>query len=261
MTSARVLAVASGKGGTGKTTSALALAHAYASSGARVLVVDLDSQGSASSWLGARAAAGPSIVDVLAGDANLGELAAPSSWPGVDVVPASPALATADRALASKPLAALGLRAALARSGGPWAWVVLDCGPNLGLVTTAALAAATGVLATIEASALGLGGLADLVAAVDAVGAHVTPAPTIVGILPCRVDGRLRLARAALDQLTVRYGALVLPPVRARARVMEAAAARLPVAELDPDGAGADYAAAAAAIERRMTHGQTNARG
>lgn len=260
MTTARVLAVAAGKGGVGKSTTALALAHAYASSGARVLLVDLDPQGSASSWLGARTAAGPSIVDVLAGDANLGELAAPSSWPGVDVVAASPALASADRALAARPLAALGLRAAVGRAKGPWAWILIDCPPSLGLLTTAALAAADGVLAAVEASALGLGGLPDLLAAVEAVGAHVQPAPRVVGILPCRVDGRLRLARAALDTLAASYGALVLPPVRARAAVQVAAAMRRPVAELDPDGAGADYQAVAKVIERRM-HGKANTGG
>lgn len=256
MTTPRVLAVASGKGGTGKTTTALALAHAWAGRGARVLVLDLDPQGSATAWLGARpVAGGPSIVDVLAGDATLGELARPSSWPRVDVAPASPALASADRALSGRPMAVLGLRRAVARTGGPWAWVILDCAPSLGLLTTAALAAAGGVLATVEASALGLGGLGDLVAAVEAVGEHVTPAPALIGVLPCRVDIRLRLARAALDQLTGHYGALMLPPVRARARVQEAAAARLPVADLDPEGAGADYAAVAIEIERRMKHG------
>lgn len=162
MTPPRVLAVASGKGGTGKTTSALALAHAYAAAGARVLVVDADPQGSASAWLGVPPAAGPTLVDVLAGDAMLDAAAVPSSWPGVDVLPSAPALAGADRALSGRPLAALGLRAAVGRAGRPWAWVIVDCPPSLGLLTTAALAAATGVLAAVEASALGLGGLSDL---------------------------------------------------------------------------------------------------
>lgn len=254
MTSPRVLAVASGKGGVGKTTTALALASIYAGDGGRVLVVDLDPQGSATAWLGARAAAGPSVVDVLTGGAELEALARPSPWAGVDVVPAAPALAGADRALAARPLAVLGLRAALARAGGRWAWVVLDCPPSLGSLTTAALAAAGGVLATVEASALGLGGMGDLFAAVDGVAAHVTPSPRVVGVLPCRVDGRLRVARAALEALTSAYGPLMLPPVRARAAVQTAAAERRPVVELDPDGAGADYRTAAELIERRM-HG------
>lgn len=260
MTGPRVLAVASGKGGVGKSTTALALAYAYASAGARVLVIDADPQGSATAWLGAAAPAGPSMVDVLAGAATLDDLAAPSGWPGVDVVAAAPALASADRALAARPLAALGLRAAVGRAKGPWAWILIDCPPSLGLLTTAALAAADGVLAAVEASALGLGGLPDLLAAVEAVGAHVQPAPRVVGILPCRVDGRLRLARAALDTLAASYGALVLPPVRARAAVQVAAAMRRPVAELDPDGAGADYQAVAKVIERRM-HGKANTGG
>lgn len=262
MTTPRVLAVASGKGGTGKTTTALSLAHAYAAAGARVLVVDADPQGSASAWLAAPpAAVGLSLVDVLAGDATLDAAAVPSSWPGVDVLPSAPALAGADRALSGQPLAALGLRAAVACGGGPWAWIVVDCPPSLGLLTTAALAAADGVLAAVEASALGLGGLSDLVDAVRAVGAHVKPAPALVGILPCRVDGRLRLSRAVLDQLVATWGPLVLPPVRARAAVQLAAAARRPVVEFDPDGAGADYAAVAAIVEGRLNDGTTNAGG
>lgn len=256
MTTARVLAVASGKGGTGKTTTALALAHAYAAAGARVLVIDADPQGSATAWLGVRPpGAGPSLVDVLAGTAPLDDVARPSPWPGVDVVPASPALAGAERALSGRPMAVLGLRRAVGAARGPWAWILIDCPPSLGLLTTAALAAAGGVLATVEASALGLGGIGDLVAAVEAVGAHVTPAPVLVGVLPCRVDARLRVTRAALDQLGERFGAMVLPAVRSRTRVGEAAAARAPVVELDPDGAGADYAAVAALIERRLTDG------
>lgn len=255
MTGPHVLAVASGKGGVGKTSTALALAAIYAEAGGRVLVVDLDPQGSASAWLGVEHPGGPSLVDVLAGEAQLETLARPSPWAGVDVVPAAPAMAAADRALAGRPLAVLGLRAALARSDGRWAWVLADCPPSLGLLTTAALAASTGVLAAVEASALGLGGLGDLAAAVDAVGAAVTPAPRLVGILPCRVDARLRLARAALDQLGNVYGPLMLPPVRATVRVQQAAADRLPVTDLDPDGAGADYRTVAAELDRRMGDG------
>lgn len=82
----------------------------------------------------------------------------------------------------------------------------------------------------------------------------MTTARVLVDVLPCRVDARLRVTRAALDQLGERFGAMVLPAVRSRTRVGEAAAARAPVVELDPDGAGADYRTAAELIERRM-HG------
>lgn len=252
MTAPRVLAVASGKGGTGKTTTAVNLAAVYADAGARVLVLDLDPQGSATAWLGARAPdAGPSLVDVLAGAAGLDDVARPSPWAGVDVVPASPALAGAERALSGRPMAVLGLRRAVGAVGGRYAWILIDCPPSLGLLTTAALVAATGVLATVEASALGLGGIGDLVAAVEAVGAYAPPGPALVGVLPCRVDGRLRVARAAIEALTSAYGPLMLPPVRARAAVQTAAAERRPVVELDPDGAGLDYLVAARMIEER----------
>lgn len=251
-----VLAIASGKGGVGKTTTALELAAIYAGAGARVLVLDLDPQGSATAWIhGPPTADGLTVLDVMTGAAALQDLARPSSWPGVDLVASKPALAAADRALAGQPMAVLGLRRAVqGAAGGPWGWILADCPPSLGLLTTAALAAAGGVLATVEATALGLGGLGDLLAALDAVGAAVQPAPRLIGVLPCRVDGRLRLARAALDTLAAAHGDLVLPSIRARVAVQQAAAERRPVGELDPAGAGADYRAVAREVERRM-HG------
>lgn len=249
----QVLTIASGKGGSAKSTTAVTLAAIYASAGARVLVVDLDPQGSATAWLGARHDGGRTVVDVMTGDAGLEELARPSSWPGVDVVPSAPALAAADRALAGQPLAVLGLRSAvLSLSAGRWAWVLLDCGPTLGTLTTAGVAAAGGVLAPIEASALGVGGLSDLEALIGAVGAHVTPAPRLVGILPCRVDSRQRIARATVDAMRRRWGGLVLATViRETVKAREAAAARAVLAGPAAD----DYRAAAAELQGRMDHG------
>lgn len=256
MTAARVLAVASGKGGVGKTTTALALAAIYADAGARVLVLDLDPQASASSWLAVEHPGGPSLVDVLAGEAQLDQLARPSPWAGVDVVPAAAGLAGAERALAGQPMAALGLRRAVGRVGGRWGWILADCGPGLGLLTTAAVAASTGVLATTEAGMLGLAGLADLAELVEGIGDHVTPAPALVGVLPCKVDARLRLTRAALEALADRWGELVLGPIPATVRLAEAAALRQPITTFDPEGAATlAYRAAAVEIERRLADG------
>lgn len=254
----QVLAIASGKGGTGKTTTAVTLAAIFAEGGARALVVDLDPQGSASAWLGMAAAAdGLTVLDVLDGGANLENLARPSSWPGVDLVPSSPTLAAADRRLSGQPLAVLNLRAALARVGPRWTWVILDCGPGAGSLQTAAVAAAAGVLAPIEATALGLGGLPDLAALVETVGAHVTPAPVLVGILPCKVDPRLRLARAMLETMRERWGGLVMTStIRASVKAAEAAALKQSLLRYDPTGpATADYRAAAVELQGRMEHG------
>lgn len=255
----QVLTIASGKGGTAKTSTCLALAAIFAESGDRVLVVDADAQGSASAWLGVVGAGdGPTLIDVLAGSATLDQVARPSAWPGIDVVPSSPALAAADRTLAGQHMAVLGLRSALAAAGGRWRWCLVDCPPNLGLTTAAAVAAATGILATTEASALGLGGLGDLADLVAGIGAHVQPRPRIVGILACRVDSRQRLACAMLDSLRARWGDLVLPGViRETVRLREAAAAREAITRYDPGGPGAlDYRQAALDIEQRMQHGK-----
>lgn len=257
-----VLTIASGKGGTGKTTTAVTLAAIFAEGSARVLVVDLDPQGSASAWLGMGVAGdGLTVLDVLTGDANLEELVRPSPWAGVDVIPSAPALAAADRSLAGQPLAVLGLRKAVHTApAGRWAWVLIDCPPALGSLTTAAVAAAVGVLAPVEPSALGLTGLEDLTALVDGIGAHVTPAPRLVGVLACRVDSRQRLARAMVETLRDRWGGLVLPGViRETVRAREAAAARQAVIVYDPNGpAAADYRAAAAEVEKRLAEGDAH---
>lgn len=252
----RVLAVASGKGGVGKTSTALALAAIYAEAGGRVLVVDLDPQASASSWLAVEHPGGPSLVDVLAGEAQLDQLARPSPWAGVDVVPAAAGLAGAERALAGQPMAALGLRRAVGRAGGRWRWILADCGPGLGLLTTSAVAASTTVLATTEAGMLGLAGLVDLAELVEGIGDHVTPAPRLVAVLPCKVDARLRLTRAALEALRGRWAGLVLDPIPATVRLAEAAALRQPITTFDPEGtATLAYRAAAVEIERRLADG------
>ena len=259
----RVLTIASGKGGTGKTTTAVTLAAIYAEAGARVLVIDLDPQGSASAWLGVGNAGDVlTVLDVLTGGATLEELARPSPWGGVDVLPAAPTLAAADRTLAGQPLAVLGLRKAVQTApAGRWAWVILDCPPALGSLTTAAVAACTCVLAPVEPSALGLTGLSDLTALVDGIGAHVTPAPRLVGVLACRVDSRQRLARAMVETLRDRWGGLVITTViRESVRAREAAAARHPLTVYDPTGpAAADYRAAAAEVEKRLTEGGAHA--
>lgn len=257
-----VITVASAKGGTGKTTTAVSLASVLATSAARVLVLDLDAQGSASAWLGADARPDVGVLDVLAGRAALAAAVVPSStMPGVDVLPASGELAAADKALAGDALAVLGLRRALeAARPDAYAWVIIDTPPALGTLTTAGIVAARWVVVTAEASAWGLAGVAETVrtvngarAMLEAVGAV---GPAVLGVLPCRVAPRQRLAAAALAALRTAYGdAVTGSTIRESVRLREAAAARLPVTAYDPTGSGAaDYAAAAAELTERIHH-------
>jgi chromosome partitioning protein len=246
-----------------------------------VLVLDLDAQGSASAWLGADARPGVGVLEVLTGRAALAAAVVPSStMPGVDVLPASGELAAADKALAGDALAVLGLRRALeAARPDAYAWAIIDTPPALGTLTTAGIVAARWVVVTAEASAWGLAGVAETVrtvneaerlveqglvtvngarAMLEAVGAV---GPAVLGVLPCRVAPRQRLAAAALAALRTAYGdAVTGSSIRESVRLREAAAARLPVTLYDPTGTGAaDYAAAAAELNGRIHHATQNA--
>lgn len=251
-----VLAVASGKGGVGKSTTCLTLGALLAESGQRVLIGDCDAQGSASAWLGVSAVGDVTLMDVLAGRAALRDIVRRSPAFELDVIPSHPTLAAAERALAGQPLAALGLRKALADSGGRWDWVLLDCPPGLSLMTSAAVAASTAVLATAEPTGLGLHGLGDLLGFVDGIAAHVSPAPFVAAVLACRVPSRQRLAAAMLDVLRERWPDLMMTTtIREAAAAREAAAVRQPLTRYAPGShVLADYRQALGELEERLKH-------
>ena len=237
------------KGGSGKTTTAVNLSAALGEAGQRVLVVDLDPQANASSWLGVTPDPDDrGLLDVLAAGRRIDELIRATTAPGVDVVPASSWLVGADRALAGEPGAETILRRALERlPTDRWDFAFLDCPPGLGLLAVSALTATSALLVPVEASTIALAGLAGLLKTVQAVQDRLNPALHLSAILVCRVDARTNLSRDIVAQLRNRFGHTVLKTtIRETVRLREAWSFGQPVTVYASASAGAtDYRAAA----------------
>lgn len=242
-----VLAVYNAKGGVGKTTSAVNLAAAIAEGGRRVLVVDLDPQGSATQALGARGD-GRELAEALAGGAPLPIL--PTSTPSVDLVPSGLAVAGAEKALAREVGAEMVLRGKLARVPGEYALAILDAPPGLGVLAVGALAAAARVLVPVQANPLALGGLAGMLQALDTIRERLNPRLELAGILLTMLDRRTSLAREVEEDLRRRFGAKVLAAaIRRTVKLEEAAGHGAPILAYDPGSTGTeDYRALAAEL-------------
>lgn len=242
----KIIALAGHKGGSSKTTLAVSLAASWAAEGKRILVVDLDPQGSATRWLGAGADAGTS-ADLLAGHVTAAEILKPTTVAGMAILPAAPGMAATAANL--PPDAVLALRPALETLRADL--VVIDCPPSLGVLALTALYAADLAVLPTAPSGLDLDALADSLAMVQRVQGRRSGAPAL-RVVASRVDDRLTLARATLERLRQRLpGELLTTVIRERVAHREAATLRRPVTELDPSGdAAEDVRALAAEILR-----------
>ncbi len=245
----RIIAVVNQKVGTSKTTTAVNLAAALAEEGRRVLLADLDPQHSATDWLlgaGRDDADGKGVFSVLVENGNVSDVLRGTAVGGVDVVPSSSWLVGAEKALAQEVGAETVLRRRLEKVSG-YDYVLLDCPPQLGILTVNALVAAREVLVPVEAHVMALAGLAQLLQTVELVRERLNPELEVTGILPCRVDARTRHSREVVGQLRERFGGLVYPTVvRENVRLAEAPSFGEPITVYEPSSAGAeDYRALA----------------
>ncbi len=267
----RVLVVANQKGGVGKTTTAVNVAAAWAQAGLRVLVIDLDPQGNASTALGVdRTADFPSTYDVLLGQRPLGEVV--RLVPGVPRLMCAPAtldLAGAEIELVPLAERELRLRRALAEYSfdGDLAFdfALLDCPPSLGLLTVNALSAAHEVLIPIQCEYYALEGVTALAESVERVRRQLNPQLTISTVLLTMYDGRTRLAEQVAAEVRRHFGERVLRTVVSRSvRIAEAPSFGQTVLTYDPTSRGARaYVEAAREIALRSVPGpvRTIARG
>ncbi|HEY6961169.1 MAG TPA: ParA family protein [Gaiellaceae bacterium] len=248
---ARIYAFANQKGGVGKTTTAVNLAACLAEAGERALVVDLDPQANATSGLGMRAN-GTSSYDLLDG-APLAELAKPTPFANLFLIPSKPELAGAAVELSQREDGDRYLAQALHDADG-FDFVLLDCPPSLGPLTVNALAAADRVIVPVQAEYYALEGLAQLVQSINLIKTRLNPTLEIAGVLLTMADGRTRLSAEVEAEVRRHFGDLVFSSVIPRSvRVAEAPSHGLPVTHYDRRSRGAEayWKVAMELVERR----------
>jgi chromosome partitioning protein len=203
----RIVAVANQKGGVGKTTTAINLAASIASRGYRVLLVDFDPQGNASSGVGwPRDRVEQSIYDVLVGDCTLAEAVRPTEIATLFLAPATTDLVGAEIELISADRRERVLADALAPVVTSYDYIVIDCPPSLGLLTLNALVAADGVIVPMQAEYFALEGLSALTSTIEKVRAAYNPHLTIDGVLFTMFDGRLSVANQVKCEVAHFFG-------------------------------------------------------
>jgi chromosome partitioning protein len=237
----RIIAIANQKGGVGKTTTAVNLGAALAESGLRVLVVDLDPQGNASTGLGINPRdVGASIYDVLMHDTPALDAVEPTSLKNLFVIPATLDLAGAEIELVPAFSRELKLKRALESVRTEYDVVLIDCPPSLGLLTVNGLAAADDVIVPIQCEYYALEGLGQLLRNVALVRSSLNATLDVRGIILTMYDARTRLAEQVETEVREHFGAKVYKTVVPRTvRLAEAPSFGQPVIVFDSTSRGA----------------------
>jgi len=237
----RVMAVANQKGGVGKTTTSVNLGAALAELGFRVLVIDLDPQGNATTGLGIDARNFElSMYDVLMRDSSLEDCVEPTSMKNLFVAPATIALAGAEIELVPAFSRELKLKKSIESILDDFDYVLIDCPPSLGLITVNALAAADEVLVPIQCEYYALEGLSQLMRNVHLVASNLNPNLDISTIVLTMYDARTKLSDQVAEEVRLHFGSKVCRNVIPRTvRLSEAPSFGQPITAFDPVSRGA----------------------
>ncbi|HEX3539245.1 MAG TPA: AAA family ATPase [Acidimicrobiales bacterium] len=237
----RVMAVANQKGGVGKTTTAVNLGAALAELGYRVLVIDLDPQGNATTGLGINSRnLEATIYDVILHDVPMQDAIEPTSLRNLFVVPATIHLAGAEIELVPAFSRELRLRRAVEQVTDEFDFIMIDCPPSLGLLTVNGLAAATEVVVPIQCEYYALEGLGQLLRNVNLVQSNLNPRLEVSTIVLTMYDGRTRLAEQVVREVRQHFGSRVCRHVVPRTvRLSEAPSFGQPIILFDSSSRGA----------------------
>ena len=237
----RILAIANQKGGVGKTTTAVNLGAALAECGFRVLVVDLDPQGNATTGLGLNPRdVSASVYDVVMNEASIEDCIEPTSIKDLFVVPATIDLAGAEIELVPQISRELRLKRALDSIRDEFDLILIDCPPSLGLLTVNGLAAADDVIVPIQCEYYALEGLGQLLRNVALVQANLNPSLDVRGIILTMYDARTKLADQVVSEVRGYFGEKVYKTVVPRTvRLSEAPSFGQPIIVFDPTSRGA----------------------
>jgi chromosome partitioning protein len=256
----RILTLANQKGGVGKTTTAINLATALAAVGERVLIVDLDAQGNASTGLGiSRNDREVSTYDLLVGSARIAQAAVMTDVPNVAIVPSTMDLAGVELTIAQQADRTYRLREAFRSidefriDGQPVTYVLIDCPPSLNLLTVNALVAADAVLVPLQCEFFALEGLSQLLQTIEHIRSTLNPRLSIQGIVMTMFDKRNNLSGQVLNDVRSELGELVYDTVIPRnVRLSEAPSYGKPALLYDLQCAGSQaYLRLATEVIRR----------
>ncbi len=251
----RILAVANQKGGVGKTTTVVNLSASIALLGHRVLVVDLDPQGNASTGLGINIRSlERSVYDVLLHDTPIDDVLQSSAVKGLFVVPANLDLAGAEIELVPMMGRETRLQKALEHVVADFDYVFIDCPPSLGLLTVNALTAAQEVLVPVQCEYYALEGLAQLLRNIELVNKNLNPRLHVSTILCQMYDSRTKLSADVVSEVREHFGDKVLRSVIPRnVKIAESPSHGQPAVVLEPNSSGAKAYIAAA---QEVVHGR-----
>ncbi len=239
---AKIVAVVNQKGGVGKTTSAVNLAAAVGMKGRKVLLVDIDPQGNATSGLGLnKRELTKSSYDVIINGTPAREVIKKTEFEGVSVLPANMNLAGAELELVDSAKRESNLKNALALVKGEYDFIFLDCPPSLGLITLNGLCAADTVLVPIQCEYYALEGLSQLISTVRQVKRLYNPMLEIEGVLLTMFDGRLNLTHQVVEELKRFFPKKVYStPIPRTVKISEAPSYGQPIMYYDKRSKGTD---------------------